>query len=111
MAARVLAVAMMGVLVVAGTSCVGSLWGGSGQLLVGVAPKNVKIYVDDHYAGTTSASGLGPVVNLKPGTHQLTATYPGYEPWTGPIIIQQGERLKFDVPPLSEWQPAAPSMK
>ena len=76
--------------------------GGSGRVEIGVAPIGAKISVDGQGVGQVGAKGL--VFYVNPGTHRLTAQYPGYEPWTGMIQLYSGEVLPYDIPPLTEWQ-------
>jgi hypothetical protein len=39
---------------------------------------------------------------IKPGSHELNVSAPGYEPWTNPILVQNGEQAVITIPKLEK---------
>lgn len=48
----------------------------------------------------------GTPVSVDPGTHEVSASAPGYEPWSTTVTIEVGKKLTVTVPRLSKEQGA-----
>ncbi len=53
-------------------------------------PAGAEIAIDGSYVGSTTST-----VNLKPGTHSIKMTMPGYAPWVRSIEAEGGETRNF----------------
>jgi hypothetical protein len=58
--------------------------------------------------GALDEGGLGVSVPIDPGRHQVTASAPGYRPWTGSIDVKSSEQRTLTIPALEVSLVAAP---
>jgi TonB family protein len=56
-------------------------------------PFGAAVQVDGAEVGLTPVTGL----KLKPGTHQVEVSREGYEPWSGSLLVQAGQRSRLDA--------------
>ncbi len=56
-------------------------------------PFGAAVSVDGAKVGMTPLVGL----RLKPGSHQVEVSREGYEPWSGTVLVQVGERSRLDA--------------
>jgi hypothetical protein len=60
-------------------------------------------------AGPLGEGGLKVDVPIDPGSHKLTATAPGYLPWTATVEVKEAEQLTVQIPKL-EPEPVLPAL-
>lgn len=60
-------------------------------------------------AGSLGDGGLAVDVPIDPGTHKVTATAPGYLPWTATLQVKESEQLALEIPKL-EPEPFLPAL-
>jgi hypothetical protein len=58
--------------------------------------------------GPLGEGGLKVDVPIDPGTHKVTATAPGYLPWTATVEIKEAQQLALQIPKL-EPEPVLPA--
>jgi TonB family protein len=56
-------------------------------------PFGAAVQVDGANVGLTPVTDL----KLKPGTHQVEVSREGYEPWSGSLLVQAGQRSRLDA--------------
>lgn len=59
-------------------------------------------------AGPLGEGGIKAEVPIDPGTHKLTATAPGYLPWTATVEIKEAQQVAIQIPKL-EPEPVLPA--
>lgn len=55
---------------------------------------------------TVDAALFGSPTFVDPGEHEIVASAPGYEPWTGTIVVAEGKAQTITVPDLTLAKPA-----
>jgi len=60
-------------------------------------------------AGPLGEGGLKVDVPIDPGTHRVTATAPGYLPWSATLEVKEAEQLRIEIPKL-EPEPVLPAL-
>jgi hypothetical protein len=60
-------------------------------------------------AGPLGEGGLAVDVPIDPGTHKVTATAPGYLPWTATLQVKESQQLAIEIPKL-EPEPVLPGL-
>lgn len=65
---------------------------GTAELLVGARPQNAEIFLDGTFRGRAPFK-----LSLEPGTHEVLATNPGYEPVRRQLLLAAGERRAVDL--------------
>jgi hypothetical protein len=65
-----------------------------GSIRLKASPKTASVYIDGALAGTVDDfDGLGDHLKLAAGTYQLELRAPGYETYTGELVVEPGKTL------------------
>jgi hypothetical protein len=59
-------------------------------------------------AGPLGEGGLGVEVPIDPGTHEVTASAPGYRPWATTLEVKEADQLALEIPRLEPEPLPAP---
>jgi len=68
-------------------------------------PFGATILVDGNRVGETPLSEF----KVKPGTHKVELDKDGYEPWSGPLVVQAGKKARVDAELKAIPKPATPA--
>lgn len=80
----------------------------TGRMTIFISEPGTEIFVDDRPQGIKSVSGQPITVSgLRPGTHEVRAVRPGFEPWRERVQIQAGLSRTLTVNLKPKLEPEA----